>query len=136
MERQKLLEMLYSTLPDKTKLRAKTTVSRIEQSPGQGVRVYTVGGDVYQADLVVGADGVHSSTRSELWKAMKSSEIDRTFPMAMVCGRLRVWTDTNYRHDCGLFVHFRDVKWAPRAVSWGTSHANQRRVDPGGDPKH
>lgn len=85
MERQKLLAILYSALPDKSKVRVNTTVSRIEQPAGEGVRVQTVGGEVYHADLVVGADGVHSSIRSQLWEATNSSEIDRTFHDLCTC---------------------------------------------------
>ncbi|GKT46893.1 FAD-dependent monooxygenase ctvC [Colletotrichum spaethianum] len=46
-------------------------VSEIEQhneTKSAGVRVRTINGEVYEADLVVGADGVHSRTRSEMWR--------------------------------------------------------------------
>lgn len=80
MERQKLLAILYTALPDKSKVRVKKAVSRIEQPTGEDVRVYTVDGEVYHADLVIGADGVHSSIRTGLWEETgNSSEIDRTF---------------------------------------------------------
>lgn len=71
MERQKLLQTLYSALPSNAKVFVNTTVSRIEQQPQDPsrVRVHTIEGTVYNADLVVGADGVHSAARAELWKA-------------------------------------------------------------------
>lgn len=75
MQRQKLLGLLYKALPDKTKVRVGTKVTQIQQLSGDGIQVHTDTGDVYHADLVVGADGVHSLARSELWKGTKS-EID------------------------------------------------------------
>lgn len=77
MERQKLLALLYGALPDKTKVKVGTRVTNIQQLSADGVQVQTDTGAVYHADLVVGADGVHSFTRSELWKE-KKSEIDST----------------------------------------------------------
>lgn len=70
MERKKLLETLYSAIQSKSKVCVDTTVSRIEQQPQDSgrVRVHTTEGNVYEADLVVGADGVHSAARAELWE--------------------------------------------------------------------
>lgn len=79
MERQKLLALLYKALPDQTRVRVGTKVSKIQRTSGDGVQVHTVNGDVFHADLVVGADGVHSSTRSELWKET-GSEIESMLP--------------------------------------------------------
>lgn len=33
-----------------------------------GVRVYTSDGSCYNGNLLVGADGVHSKVRSEMWR--------------------------------------------------------------------
>lgn len=70
------MEILYNTLPDKTKLKVNKTVSNIEQYPEGGkynARVRTLDGDLYEGDLVVGADGVHSQTRREMWRLSGSS---------------------------------------------------------------
>ncbi|KAM4067154.1 FAD binding domain-containing protein [Hirsutella rhossiliensis] len=76
LERRKLLEILYDALPDKAEARVNKTVSSIDQQTGDGksgVRVRTLDGDVYEGDMVVGADGVHSRTRSEMWRLSSSS---------------------------------------------------------------
>lgn len=76
LERRRLLEILYNALPDKTKVKVNKTVSDIEQYSEGGkysVRIRTLDGDVYEGDLVVGADGVHSQTRREMWRLSGSS---------------------------------------------------------------
>ncbi|PNP73499.1 hypothetical protein FNYG_13149 [Fusarium nygamai] len=76
LERRRLLEILYNALPEKTKVHVNKTVSDIEQYSEGGnysVQVRTINGDAYGGDLVVGADGVHSRTRSEMWHLSGSS---------------------------------------------------------------
>ncbi|KAH7028242.1 FAD binding domain-containing protein [Macrophomina phaseolina] len=70
MERRRLLEILYSALPDKSKVEVDKTVSGIEKHPKKYgvVEVRTHDGDVYEGNLVVGADGVHSKARAEMWR--------------------------------------------------------------------
>lgn len=74
MDRQKLLKILYNTLPDKTKIQLNKTVSRIDHrlGPKSSVQVHTADGGVYEGDLVVGADGVHSRARAEMWRMASS----------------------------------------------------------------
>nr|BBD84643.1 putative monooxygenase [Cordana terrestris] len=69
LERQKFLEILYSKLQHKERVHTGQKVVSIcyEKST---VIVKTASGDEYSADLVVGADGVHSTVRSEMWKHM------------------------------------------------------------------
>lgn len=38
------------------------------------VTVKTADGDIYSADIVIGADGVHSFTRNAMWNLMRSTE--------------------------------------------------------------
>lgn len=76
LERRRLLEVLYDALPDKSRVLVDRNVSSIEQDD-DGVRVRTTDGHVYEGDLVVGADGVHSRTRSEIWRMCGSLGRDK-----------------------------------------------------------
>lgn len=67
LSRQQLIRILYTSLKDKSRIRLKKKVIGIHPLES-GVSVSIEDGDVYYGDLVVGADGVHSMTRSELWR--------------------------------------------------------------------
>lgn len=69
MERRGLLEILYESLADKTKIHLNKAVTHIEQSD-VGAKVHTEDGQVYEGDIVVGADGIHSKTLREMWRMM------------------------------------------------------------------
>lgn len=138
MERKKLLQILYDALPDKTKVRTGITVSKIDQS-GQGkgqVRACTVSGEVFEADLVVGADGVHSSVRSQIWKAARpgasrmlenedTSELKNDTSIKFHLVR----TNSRTSYDCGLFMYFWHIYRAPTSTRRRAVHAHQRWVD-------
>ncbi|KAF4591870.1 FAD binding domain-containing protein [Ophiocordyceps camponoti-floridani] len=73
MERRRLLGILYAALPDKTKIKTGQHVISVEtEARGEKgpIRVRTMDGDVYDGDLVVGADGVHSRIRDEMWRLL------------------------------------------------------------------
>ncbi|KAK2877272.1 hypothetical protein FQN49_001277 [Arthroderma sp. PD_2] len=67
IERRQFLEVLYTKLADKSKIHVNKKVASIN-SDESGVTVLTADGTTYQCDLVVGADGVHSTVRSEIWR--------------------------------------------------------------------
>lgn len=67
LDRKKVLEVLYHSYPDKSKIITNTTVLEVQLS-SENVRVITKDGKIYAGDLVVGADGVHSRIRSEMWR--------------------------------------------------------------------
>lgn len=69
MERQFLLQSLYYNINDKSKVLLNKRVSRVEQAR-DGVTVYCQDGSRYEGDVVVGADGVHSVVRGEMWRHM------------------------------------------------------------------
>ena len=66
-DRQKLLEILYTAYPHKRAIRTGKRVVEVKKI-SQGFSVLTEDGREYLGDLVVGADGVHSRVRSEMWK--------------------------------------------------------------------
>ncbi|KAE8143620.1 hypothetical protein BDV38DRAFT_289532 [Aspergillus pseudotamarii] len=67
LERRQLLEVLFTGLQDKSKVHTGKQVTGILLTES-GVSVTTTDGARYDGDLVVGADGVHSFVRSEMWR--------------------------------------------------------------------
>lgn len=59
--------MLYSTLQQKDRVHTGQAVVSIRHEKSHAI-VRTAAGQEYKAHLVVGADGVHSTVRSEMWK--------------------------------------------------------------------
>lgn len=62
-----LLQVLYDNLKQKNRVIPEKRVSSIELIDG-GVLVHTKDGSVYEGDIVVGADGIHSTVRQEMWR--------------------------------------------------------------------
>ncbi|KAJ5657109.1 hypothetical protein N7507_009059 [Penicillium longicatenatum] len=69
--RQQLIQVLYESLPDRSKVLTSQKAVKIEPSDGD-ITVWTEDGTKYPGDLVVGADGVHSIARSEIWRMAES----------------------------------------------------------------
>ncbi|PLB55512.1 monooxygenase [Aspergillus steynii IBT 23096] len=67
LSRQRFLDVLYKTYPDSSRILTGKRVTEIRHLD-HGSCVITEDGSVYQGDLIVGADGVHSRVRSEIWK--------------------------------------------------------------------
>ncbi|KAF9888702.1 hypothetical protein FE257_008460 [Aspergillus nanangensis] len=72
LDRQKLLDILYRAYPNKSNILTKTEVIAVQESD-HGAGVITEDGTLHKGHLIVGADGVHSRIRSEMWRlaAMK-----------------------------------------------------------------
>lgn len=66
-DRQWLLQMLYNQLKCKDKILLKKKVSKVDFHVG-GVRVTTADGEQFTGSLIIGADGVHSKVRSEMFR--------------------------------------------------------------------
>ncbi|KAH8890413.1 FAD binding domain-containing protein [Thozetella sp. PMI_491] len=66
-ERKTLLDILYANLKDKSKILTKKRAVKVEPLT-PGVRVHTQDGDSFTGDLLIGADGVHSTIRKEMWR--------------------------------------------------------------------
>lgn len=66
-EREHFLGVLYNNHLDKSKFRTGRTVTNIEED-SDGVKVFLDDGSVESGDIVVGADGVHSTVRNIMWE--------------------------------------------------------------------
>ena len=66
-DRQAVLEVLRDNLRDQSKLLVNKQVESIDHS-ASGVKVQCKDGSVYDGDSVVGADGVYSKVRQEMWR--------------------------------------------------------------------
>ncbi|KAJ5143331.1 uncharacterized protein N7515_002118 [Penicillium bovifimosum] len=67
LDRQKVLEILFQTYPDKSKIITNKRVSEVRLGD-DCASVVTDDGSVFKGDLIVGADGIHSRIRSEMWR--------------------------------------------------------------------
>ncbi|BCS05511.1 FAD-dependent oxidoreductase [Aspergillus luchuensis] len=72
LDRQVLLSILYEGLGDKRhRVMVNKKVTEIEHTP-EKVMVRCADQSVYEGDLVVGADGVRSTVRRQMWQYMES----------------------------------------------------------------
>ncbi|KAL7266000.1 hypothetical protein RUND412_011469 [Rhizina undulata] len=62
LDRQALLQVLYNNIKDKSKVLAGHRVADIKHNE-QGIEVTTKNGKTFKGDIVIGADGVHSTVR-------------------------------------------------------------------------
>jgi 2-polyprenyl-6-methoxyphenol hydroxylase-like FAD-dependent oxidoreductase len=67
------VKLLYAHLPQKEQVLMDHRVSKIEYSP-EGVSVYCKNGTCFEGDLVVGADGIHSIVRTEMWRHAQDAQ--------------------------------------------------------------
>ncbi|KAF4967046.1 hypothetical protein FSARC_5337 [Fusarium sarcochroum] len=73
LDRQMLLQVLYDNIKDKSKILTNKRVVRMELLDG-GVQAVTSDGTLISGDILVGADGVHSTIRHEMWNLAASSD--------------------------------------------------------------
>jgi 2-polyprenyl-6-methoxyphenol hydroxylase-like FAD-dependent oxidoreductase len=62
-----LLQILFDNIQAKDRVMTQKRVVRVETAENQ-VYVQTQDGSTYTGDIVVGADGVHSAVRKEMWR--------------------------------------------------------------------
>ncbi|RLL95502.1 hypothetical protein CFD26_100774 [Aspergillus turcosus] len=80
LERRRMLRVLYDTLPDSSRVLVDKAVISVEREDSDLMRVTTRDGSVYHGNLVVGADGVHSRVRAEMWR-LANSKSSNAFPV-------------------------------------------------------
>jgi 2-polyprenyl-6-methoxyphenol hydroxylase-like FAD-dependent oxidoreductase len=66
LERRNFLQLLYDNLPDKSHVRLGSKISDIKHTD-EGIEVHLANGDVEKGDIVIGCDGVYSTTRNFMW---------------------------------------------------------------------
>ncbi|KAJ5952743.1 uncharacterized protein N7479_011156 [Penicillium vulpinum] len=76
LDRRMLIQVLYEKIQDKSKVITSQRVESIENGTSSAT-VTTTTGQVYTGNMMVGADGIHSKVRQEMWKAAK--KIDPTW---------------------------------------------------------
>ena len=69
MERQRVLEILYEGIKDKSRVLTGKTVCKVESSSTHAT-ITTTDGDRLDCDFLVGADGVRSLVRREIEAAL------------------------------------------------------------------
>lgn len=73
LDRQQLIEGLFEELANKTNIHTSCDIVNVEHTD-QGVIAKARDGRVFTGSIVVGADGVHSRVRQEMWR-MTEAEI-------------------------------------------------------------
>lgn len=73
LERQFVLQVLHKYVQDKSKIMTSTRVSSVDHT-AKGVTVNCADGTSHEGDIVVGADGIFSSARKEMWNAADREE--------------------------------------------------------------
>ena len=71
VERRSVLMALAGHLRRKSCILTDKKVRAVEQTEDKGVTVHCTDGSSYRGDIVVGADGVRSTVRSEMWREME-----------------------------------------------------------------
>lgn len=90
LERRRMLRVLYDTLQDSSRVLVDKAVISVESEDLDLMTVITRDGSVYHGNLVVGADGVHSRVRAEMWR-LANSKSPGAFPeREMSCGYCRI----------------------------------------------
>ncbi|EKG12549.1 Monooxygenase FAD-binding protein [Macrophomina phaseolina MS6] len=73
LERRSTIQVLYDHIQDKSKVFVNQRVNHVELL-GDGIRVRTTAGQMFDGSIVVGADGIHSAIREEMWRLANELE--------------------------------------------------------------
>lgn len=123
VHRAHLLDVLYRSLPAGT-VHFGATARKIEALPDR-VRVETERGAVFEADLLVGADGIHSQVRRELFSDARPRY------MGYRSHRMIVSNDAGVRHFTDFLGRGQRIGLVPISASrlyvWTTFNSPQSR---------
>ncbi|PIG87132.1 zeaxanthin epoxidase [Aspergillus arachidicola] len=72
-ERRMLIQILYDKIQDKSKVLTSQRVQTVHTSRSH-VTVTTKEGQSYKGDIVVGADGIHSIVRRQMWEEARKTD--------------------------------------------------------------
>ncbi|KAF7557439.1 hypothetical protein G7Z17_g749 [Cylindrodendrum hubeiense] len=67
LDRQMVLQVLYDNIRDKSKIMTSKRVIKVELNDDTSTAI-TSDGSQYSGDMVVGADGIRSTVRGEMWR--------------------------------------------------------------------
>jgi hypothetical protein len=67
-DRQWLLKVLYDNVEHKEKILLNKRITKIVHIDTDGVQVSTADGETFHGSIVVGADGIHSAVREEMFR--------------------------------------------------------------------
>ncbi|KAK4210230.1 hypothetical protein QBC37DRAFT_322572 [Rhypophila decipiens] len=73
LERRKTLQILYNSLPEKSKVFTGKKVVSVDTNE-KVAKVRCADGTEYTGDLVAGADGVHSTIKREMWRLAEQAK--------------------------------------------------------------
>lgn len=62
-----IIQILYNNLKDKTRILTSESIVQVSQNHN-GISVITKDGSTYSGEILVGADGIHSTVRREMWR--------------------------------------------------------------------
>ena len=74
-----IIQILYYNLQDKSRILTSKAVKEVRQN-SDGVRVLTSDGSIFLGEMLVGADGIHSTVRREMWRLADKSLQGHLFP--------------------------------------------------------
>lgn len=68
-----LIQILYNKIEDKSKVLTSEKVATVKNTASH-VTVTTQAGNSYTGDIVVGADGIHSTVRKQMWQEAQQTD--------------------------------------------------------------